>query len=290
MERPRMAKTASPLIDPQTGVRPLTAHEFEKISRLAYEKFGLELKPGKQELVSARLGKKVRAAGCRSFDEYYQSVVADATGEALIELIDALATNFTDFMREPAHFEFLRQEALTRWAKRDRVRLWSTACSTGEEPYSIAFALLDALGSASRPRLEIVATDISSRALEHAKRGIYPAARLDKLPPTWQRSFFLRGEGKWQGHYRVKPEVAALIQFRRLNLNEPFSHPEAFSVILCRNVMIYFDRATQQRLVRQLASQLEPGGYLLIGHSESLTAIDHPLSYVRPTIYRRSAS
>lgn len=285
-----MSRTAHPPLDPHAAVRPLTEREFEKISRLAYEKFGLELKPGKQELVSARLGKKARAAGCRSFDEYYQSVVADATGESLIQLIDALTTNFTDFMREPAHFEFLREEAVTRWVKRERVRIWSTACSTGEEPYSTVFAILDALGNASRPRLEIVATDISSRALQHAERGVYTAARLANLPPAWQRSFFLRGEGKWQGHYRVKPEVAALVRFRRLNLNEPFSHPDPFTVILCRNVMIYFDRPTQQRLVRQLASQLEPGGYLLIGHSESLTAIDHPLSYVRPTIYRRSAA
>jgi len=283
-------RTTHPPLDPQPAIRPLTEREFGKISRLAYEKFGLELKPGKQQLVSARLGKKVRAAGCSSFDEYYESVVADSTGESLIELIDALTTNFTDFMREPAHFEFLRQEALARWLKRERVRIWSTACSTGEEPYSIAFALLDALGNAGRPRLEIVATDISSRALEHAQRGVYPAARLANLPAAWQRSYFLRGEGKWQGSYRVKPEVAALVRFRRLNLNESFSHPEPFSVILCRNVMIYFDRPTQQRLVRQLASQLEPGGYLLIGHSESLTAIDHPLSYVRPTIYRRSAA
>ncbi|MBZ5590873.1 MAG: protein-glutamate O-methyltransferase CheR [Acidobacteriia bacterium] len=285
-----MSKSAPPPVDPQPGVRPLTDREFEKISRLAYEKFGLELKPGKQELVSARLGKKVRAAGFRSFEQYYQSVVADSTGESLIQLIDALTTNFTDFMREPAHFDFLRNEALAGWAKRDRVRIWSTACSTGEEPYSIAFALLDALGNASRPRLEIVATDISSRALQHAHRGIYQAARLANLPAAWQRAFLLRGDGKWQGQYRVKPEVAGLVQFRRLNLIEPFSHPEPFSVILCRNVMIYFDRPTQQKLVRQLASQLEPGGYLLIGHSESLTGIDHPLSYVRPTIYRRSGS
>ena len=285
-----MSRASHSSLDHQAGVRPLTDREFEKISRLAYEKFGLELKPGKQELVSARLGRKVRAAGFRSFEEYYQSVIADSTGESLIALIDALTTNFTDFMREPAHFEFLRQVALAGWAERDRVRLWSTACSTGEEPYSIAFALLDALGGAVRPRLEIVATDISTRALERAQRGVYAAARLAKLPMAWQRAFFLRGEGKWQGHYRVKPDVAALVRFRRLNLNEPFTHSEPFSVILCRNVMIYFDRPTQQKLVRQLAGQLEPGGYLLIGHSESLTGIDHPLTYVRPTIYCRSSS
>lgn len=271
----------------QQQLRPLTQREFDNISRLAYEKFGLELKGEKRELVSARLGKKVRLLGCRSFQAYYQHVLEDRTGEALIELIDALTTNFTSFMREPSHFEFLRKEALAGWRSRDRVRIWSAACSTGEEPYTLAFSLLDAIGAARWPRLEIVATDISSRTLREAQRGIYPAARLANLPQGWLRAFFLRGEGNWKGSYRVKPEVAGLIEFRRLNLIEPFSHPEPFSAIICRNVMIYFDKATQQTLIQRLASQLEPGGYLLIGHSESLTGIEHPLTYVRPTIYRR---
>jgi len=271
----------------QQKVRPLTQREFDNISQLAYEKFGLELKAEKRELVSARLGKKVRTLGCQSFQAYYQHVLEDRTGEALIELIDALTTNFTSFMREPSHFEFLRKEARSGWQARDRVRIWSTACSTGEEPYTLACSLLDAFGAAKRPRLQIVATDISSRALQEAQRGIYPAARLENLPQGWLRAFFLKGERKWKGSYRVKPDVAGMIEFRRLNLIEPFSHPEPFSAILCRNVMIYFDKATQQTLVQRLASQLEPGGYLLIGHSESLTGIDHPLTYVGPTIYRR---
>jgi chemotaxis protein methyltransferase CheR len=271
----------------QKQLRPLTQREFDNISRLAYEKFGLELKGEKRELVSARLGKKVRALGCRSFQAYYQHVLEDRTGEALIELIDALTTNFTSFMREPSHFEFLRKEALAGWRSRDRVRIWSTACSTGEEPYTLAFSLLDALGAAKRPRLEIVATDISSRTLREAQRGIYPAARLESLPKGWLRAFFLKGERNWKGSYRVKPEVASMIEFRRLNLIEPFSNAEPFAAIICRNVMIYFDKPTQQTLIQRLASQLEPGGYLLIGHSESLTGVDHPLTYVRPTIYRR---
>jgi chemotaxis protein methyltransferase CheR len=148
---------------------------------------------------------------------------------------------------------------------------------------------LDALGSASRPNLQIVATDISSRALKEAQRGVYPAARLENLPSGWQRAFFLKGERNWAGSYRVKPEVIRRIEFRRLNLIEPFTHPEPFSVIFCRNVMIYFDKPTQQTLVQRLAAQLEPGGYLPIGHSESLTGIDHPLTYVRSTVYRKVA-
>lgn len=268
-------------------IRPLTEREFSNISRLAYEKFGLQLKPEKYELVTARLGKKVRAAGCRSFQEYYQRVVDDRTGEALIELIDALATNFTNFLREPAHFEFLLKEVLPACRARDRVAIWSAACSTGEEPYSIAFSVVDALAGAGRPQLRILATDISSKALAEARRGVYPAAKLESLPPGWLRAFFLRGDGQWKGWYRVKPEIARLIEFRRVNLIEQTSHTELFRVIFCRNVMIYFDKPTQQKLVGRLAAHLEPGGYLFIGHSESLTGIEHPLVYVRPTIYRR---
>jgi len=274
----------TPLTEP---IQPLTEREFSNISRLAYEKFGLQLKPEKYELVTARLGKKVRAAGCRSFQEYYERVVDDRTGETLIELIDALATNFTNFLREPAHFEFLLKEVLPASTRTDRLAIWSAACSTGEEPYSIAFSMLDALGGAGRPQLRIVATDISSKALAEARRGVYPAAKLEGLPPAWLRAFFLRGDGNWKGWYRVKPEVARLIEFRRLNLIEQTAHTELFRVIFCRNVMIYFDKPTQQRVIERLAAHLEPGGYLFIGHSESLTGIEHPLAYVRPTIYRK---
>ncbi len=282
-----MHRSSHPAESGAHEIRPLTEREFANISRLAYEHFGLELKGGKQELVSARLGKKVRAAGCRSFHEYYERVLEDRTGETLVELIDALTTNFTGFMREPAHFDFLIKTVLPAWVSRDRVRIWSAACSTGEEPYTIAFSLMDALGSAPRPRIRIVATDISSRALREAQRGAYLAARLENLPPGWHRAFFLKGEKSWQGWYRVKPEIMSMIEFRRINLIEPLSDPEPFSAIFCRNVMIYFDKATQQKLVQRMAEKLEPGGYLLIGHSESLTGIEHPLTYVRPTVYRK---
>lgn len=269
-------------------LRPLTEQEFARISRLAYEKFGLQLKPEKHELVNARLGKKARAAGCRSFQEYYERVIDDRTGEALVELIDALATNFTNFLREPAHFDFLLKRILPACSRSRPLSIWSAACSTGEEPYSIAFSVLDALGTGSGPDLHILATDISSKALTEAQRGVYAAVKLENLPPSWLRAYFLRGEGRWQGWYRVKPAVTRTIDFRRINLIEQVPHDGLFRVIFCRNVMIYFDKPTQERLVQQLATRLEPGGYLFIGHSESLTGITHPLTYVRPTIYQKA--
>jgi chemotaxis protein methyltransferase CheR len=268
-------------------VRPLSASEFEQIRRLAYEHFGLDLRNGKESLVSARLSQKIRALNFGSFQEYYRHVVGDRTGEALIELIDALTTNYTSFFREPAHFEFLRGTVLPRLRGRDRIPIWSAACSTGEEPYSIAFCLLEELGEAVLGKLRIIATDISTRVLAEAQQGAYRADRFEGIPAHRLRRFVLRGEGRFEDWYRVRPEVRAVVEFHRLNLMERFSHLGPFPIIFCRNVMIYFDKPTQEDLVNRLAECVEPGGYLLIGHAESLNGIGHPLQYVRPAVYQK---
>jgi len=266
------------------GVTALKPAEFERIRRLAHEQFGLDLKHGKEELVSARLGKLIRRGGFASFALYYDHVVADRTGESLIEMIDALTTNHTSFLREPAHFEFLERAAREEFRGLGVLRIWSAACSTGEEPHSIAFYLLNA-GLALRD-FRIRATDISTRALAKARRAVYPADRFDAVPPAWRKRFLLRGEGEWKGFYRVKPEISAAMDFERLNLIEPLADRGLYHVIFCRNVMMYFDRRTQGDLVNRLAGRLEPGGYLFVGHSESLSGVQHSLAYVRPAIYR----
>jgi chemotaxis protein methyltransferase CheR len=276
----------------QDASAPLQSHllkprEFEAIRRLAYDKFGLDLRQGKEELVAARLRKCMREGGFGSFEEYYQHVVGDPSGEAMAGMIDALATNHTSFMREAAHFDFLRREVLPGLRDRPRIELWSAACSTGEEPYTLAFTLCDQFGAEVFRKVRILATDISTKALAAAKSAVYPAERFSGVPPAWLRQFLLRGEGRWEGHYRVKPEVRGQIEFARLNLVEPFSQPNLFPVIFCRNVMIYFDKATQETLVNRLAACLEPGGHLFIGHAESLNRVRHALTYVRPAIYRK---
>jgi chemotaxis protein methyltransferase CheR len=272
------------------GCRPLKASEFARIRQLAYDTFGLDLRAGKETLVSARLGQQIRASGCRSFDEYYQHVVADSTGEALINLIDALTTNHTAFFREPAHFEFLRRTFLPEWKGRGNLGIWSAACSSGEEPYSIAMCLLDAWGPAPPGTVRILATDISTRVLVQAQQGIYPADRFTGVGGPQLRKFWLRGERDWAGCYRAKRELRALIEFRRLNLLEAAAPLGRFPLIFCRNVMIYFDKPTQQRVVERLAACLEPGGYLLTGHAESLTGIAHGLLYVQPAVYRKASA
>ena len=271
-------------------IERLQPREFEAIRRLAYEKFGLDLRKGKEELVAARLGKRMREGGFRSFEEYYRHVVQDQSGAALIGMIDALATNHTSFLREAAHFEFLRERVLPGLRERARVELWSAACSTGEEPYTLAFSLCEAWGLEAFRRVRILATDISTKVLAAAQKAVYPAERFQAFPPTWLRQFLLRGEGRWKGHYRIKPEIWSQVEFARLNLVEPFTHIRPFAAIFCRNVMIYFDKPTQEVLVNRLAEILEPGGYLFIGHAESLSSVRHGLTYVQPAVYRKAGS
>lgn len=267
----------------------LTQREFEEIRELAYRTFGLDLKPGKEALVHARLTRRVQELGLGSLAEYVGRVKGDRTGEELERLINALTTNHTSFLREPQHFELLRSVILPPLAGRGPVRIWSAGCSTGEEPYTILFVAADTLGAERIGSLELLATDISTKVLERARGGIYPKERLEGLPPGWAQRFFQRGEGRWEGSVRVKPEWRRRIEFRRLNLMEDFSWLPRFHVIFCRNVMIYFDKPTQERLVGRFTDRLAPGGWLLIGHSEGLMGVRHELEYVRPAVYRKPA-
>jgi chemotaxis protein methyltransferase CheR len=271
-----LTRPASEIISPR---------ELEQITDLAYKSCGIDLKNGKQELVQARLGKKIREGQFKSFKDYYEHVVADKTGESLVALLDALTTNFTSFLREATHFDFLRKTILP--GVKGPVRIWSSACSTGEEPYTIAFSLLEELGLSAASRIDILASDISSRALAAAERGAYAEERFKDFPADWLRKYFLRGSGRWDGWYRVKPLFSSLIEFRRFNLMDTPSPAQPFHVIFCRNVMIYFNKETQEQLVNRFASCLVPGGYLLIGHSESLTGLKHPYDYIKPAVYRR---
>lgn len=269
----------------------LKTSEFRLISQLAHERFGLDLKGGKEALVTARLGKWLRKGGFKSFDEYYRHVLADTTGDALIGLIDSLTTNHTSFLREKAHFEFLNRAAVEEFREIRSIEIWSAACSSGEEPYTLAMSLSDTLARAGEKRRDfrILATDISTRVLGIAKRGVYEGERFRDLPDHWRKAYLLRGDGECKGLFKFKPEIVSRISFERLNLIQPFPHRRLFNVIFCRNVMMYFDKGTQQDIVNRLSACLEPGGYLFVGHSESLTGVEHDLKYVRPATYRKES-
>ncbi len=264
------------------GLRP---EEFRQVQTMARELFGLDLRDGKEALVSARLSKRMKELGIASVSRYLEHARQDSSGLELAALIDSLTTNFTSFLREARHFQLLRELIAPQLRSRP-VAIWSAGCSTGEEPYSILFTMLDAGGGTGGGRLTLRATDISTRVLKAAQLGVYPENRLAELPEEWRRRFFQRGTGRHQGFVRVKPDLRSAIQFERLNLMEPFEKVGRQTVIFCRNVMIYFDKPTQERLVRRFAAQLEPGGYLFIGHSEGLMGIRHNLEYIMPAVYR----
>jgi chemotaxis protein methyltransferase CheR len=265
--------------------------EFDFIRGLVYERSRISLSREKRELVSARLGKRLRATNLPTVGDYCRLLQSPGAEAELANLIDAISTNHTFFFRENAHFDFLRQtvvpEMQARTAKErwPRLHVWSAACSTGEEPYSIAITLA---GCVAGWPWQIEATDISHRVLEKASAGIYREDTIERLPANLIRTHFQRGFGPQHGNFRAKASLRDHIAFRQLNLLEgepPFN--EAFQVIFCRNVMIYFDRPTQEELVDKLGRQLVPGGYLFVGHAESLTAIRHSLQTVRPAVYRR---
>ncbi len=268
----------------------LKTSEFRLISQLAHERFGLELKAGKEALVAARLGKFLRQGEFKTFDEYYRHVLADATGDALTGLIDSLTTNHTSFLREKAHFEFLARAVVEEFRDIATLQVWCAASSSGEEPYTIAMCLSDALTRAGARRdFRILATDISTRVLGIAKRGVYPMESFRDLPDAWRQGFLLRGAGDCKGLFKFKPELMSRISFERLNLIKPFPRRKFFHAIFCRNVMMYFDKGTQEDIVERLSACIEPGGYLFVGHSESLTGVQHELKYVRPATYRKEA-
>jgi chemotaxis protein methyltransferase CheR len=261
--------------------------EFEQIRSMIYKFCGVDL-TGKQVLVGTRLGKRVRDLGFPSFGKYCEHLKNDPSGHIFATTVDLLTTNHTSFFREQKHFDLLRNVIVPELPQKSSLSIWSAACSTGEEPYTIAFSLMEALGEAAWSRVSILATDISSRVLAHAQRGLYPIVNVQGLPPGVLRSCLLKGTGQYADQCMVRREIRSLIDFRRFNLLDDCSKFGPFQVIFCRNVMIYFDQKTQQQVVNNLASRLAPGGYLLIGHSESLNGVEHTLQYVAPATYRRA--
>ncbi len=266
--------------------------DFEKISRLVYEQCGINLHEGKKELVKARLGKRLREGKFTSFAEYYRYVTNEGGIDELIVMIDSISTNLTSFFREESHFRKLREIAPAMLAASETMhhvpylRVWSAGCSTGEEPYSLAIMLRE-LTDGRKVDLKILGTDISTRALKTAAGGVYRKERVKNIPPLLLRKYFQMGQNGWSGYYRVKKEIQGCIQFMRFNLMETLPVNSLFDIIFCRNVMIYFDKETQGRVIDKFYGCLREGGYFFVGHSESLTGLKHQFQYVEPSVYRK---
>jgi len=268
----------------------LTDRDLSTIRRLVYEKSGIMLHEGKGALVMARLQKRLRAGGFRSFKQYIRHVQSDATGEELTALIDAIATNHTSFFREPRHFGFLRDVVLPPLiARRNHmIHGWSAACSTGEEPYSIAMTLCDQLGADTTRRVRLLASDLSTKALAAARAGEYKTQRIADVPRDVARKYFEAAPALPAGTLRVADSIRRVIEFQQLNLLDPMPPRPIYDFIFCRNAMIYFDRPAQQQAVHTLERQLAPGGYLFISHAESLNCVQHSLMWIAPAVYRRA--
>ena len=269
----------------------LSDSEFKRISTLVYAKSGINLHQGKKELVKARLGKRLRATGCPSFEAYFDLLRDEQGGLELVRMLDALTTNKTSFFREKNHFDFLEQVVFPAILKRNRnkvkIRCWSAGCSSGEEPYSLAISISEFFRSVPELDAKILATDLSTVILAKAAKGVYAEAKVEGIPVTLLRRYFRKGFGKRDGYYQVKDNLKGMVTFRYHNLMEPASFLETFDLIMCRNVMIYFDKATQHNLVSGFYEHLGRGGYLFVGHAESLTGIEHSFTYVQPTLYRK---
>jgi chemotaxis protein methyltransferase CheR len=271
----------------------LSDEEFRQISDMVYKHCGITLHDGKKELVRARLSKWLRQGNFKTFKEYIHHVLEDRSGREFSTLIDSLSTNLTSFFREYQHFEFLMDKFLPALLERKRkkqdfrIRAWSAGCSSGEEPYSIAITLHEAVQGQGRWDIKLLATDISTRVLDIAKEGIYDKERVAAMPPQQKNKYLVPVTVNGGKQYQVVDNARQIIVFRYLNLMEDWPVKSALDFIFCRNVMIYFDKPTQQRLIGRFWNLLDSGGILFTGHSESLTGIEHKFQYVQPTIYRK---
>lgn len=273
----------------------LADKDFDFLCRLVYERSRIHLGHDKKVLVASRLGKRLRQLQLPGYHAYCE-LLRSPDGEAELRyLIDRISTNHTHFFREQKHFDFLRETVLPQWraranSRREVFQVWSAACSSGDEPYSLAIELAEHLAPADSELWEIEASDISTRVLELARQGVYEAGRVAGVRQELLHRHFQQGVRDWEGHYRVRESLRRRVRFHQLNLLEaryPFA--KQFQVIFCRNVMIYFDRPTQEALVGFLAEKLVPGGHLMVGHSESLSGVKHSLRLVQPSIYVKPA-
>ena len=259
---------------------------FEQISRILYQHSGITLNAGKHEMVKARLAKRIRATGMPGFQEYLAYVKQDRSGIELRGMIDVLTTNKTCFFRESQHFDYLRECLLPKLRKTGgKIRMWSAGCSTGEEPYTLAIALREEIPDIDLMDVKILATDLSDRVLACARKAEYTEDKLQDLPPGILKKHFKPVDDGKHGTWRVNDSVRGLVSLAKLNLMEQWCMRGPFQAIFCRNVMIYFDKPTQQRLIQRFWDLLEQGGHLFVGHSESLTASTNDFTYVKPAVY-----
>ncbi len=265
--------------------------DFGTFQALVNREAGIWLSPVKKALLVGRLSRRLRELGVTSWSRYHELVERDEAER--IRMLDAITTNETHFFREPRHWEHLAGQVFPAWRaeaeagrRPRRLRAWSAACSTGEEPYTIAMMLLGAFPGGWD--LEVAATDLSTRVLERARQATWPVEKAAEIPEEWLKAFMLKGTGPQAGLMKAGPEIRGLCRFARLNLATDEYPPGPFDLVFCRNVLIYFDRDTKQRVIERLVDRLAPGGLLFLGHAETLAGYSTRARPVLPTVYARA--
>lgn len=262
----------------------LNEQEFGQFQKLIYQLAGINLSPAKDALVSGRLAKRLLHFHLDSYGDYFKLLTAGQNADELQIAVDLLTTNETYFFREPKHFNFLRDKVLPTHKSGQNFRVWSAACSSGEEPYSIAMVLADHLGDS---QWEVVASDISTRVLDKARSGHYPMDRIDGISKEHLSRYCLKGVGAQDNTLLVDKKLRARVNFMQVNLNQSLPNLGAFDVIFLRNVMIYFDHETKRQIMQRILPLLKPGGHFLISHSETLNGVVNTLHPLAPSIYRK---
>ena len=276
--------------------KPMSHKEFARFSEFIMAQCGIKMPQSKKVMLEARLQKRLRSLGISTFGEYYEHLHREGGDSELVHMLDAVTTNKTDFFREPSHFEFLTQTILpefieeqARSGSRERpFRIWSAGCSSGEEPYTLAMVLNEFAEQHPPFPFTILATDLSTRVLDRARTAIYDEERVAAVPPAMKQKYLLRSKDRDKGLVRIAPPLRAAVHFQRLNLmEEVLSFSDPLDAIFCRNVIIYFDRGTQERLLMRLCRVLRYDGYLFLGHSESIHGFDLPLKRIVSTVHRK---
>lgn len=264
---------------------------FERLSTYVTREYGIKLPPAKKSMLESRLNKKVKSLGLASYKDFLDFIFSEAGKQGeLYHVIDLITTNKTDFFREAAHFYFLTNEFLPAYKKefgRNNLNIWSAGCSTGEEPYTIIMAMEEFKKKNPETAYSIVASDVSIRVIQTAFQGVYDIERIDPVPLELKRTYFMRSKTNPK-LVRVKPQFRKKLQFKRINfMDNHYGVTKAeYDFIFCRNVLIYFDKQTQERVINKFCSYLKPGGLLFLGHSESIIGMNVPLKQIRPTVYR----
>jgi len=276
--------------------KPMTTREFFRLSEFIHTQCGIKMPPGKKIMLEARLQKRLKSVGAATFGEYCEYLFnSPGSQDELVQMINAVATNKTDFFREPGHYPILTDTVLPSFVdpapgSGQCFTIWSAGCSSGEEPYTLAMVLSEFAVHHPGFRFSIVATDISTKVLEKAKLGIYDEERVAPVPLVIRQKYLMKSKDRSKGQVRITPELRSLIRFERVNLmDEQYRRPELLDVIFCRNVIIYFERVNQEKLLVRLCNSLRSGGHLFLGHSETVHGFDLPLQRVTSTVYRKTA-